>query len=182
MQLADRIFIVDKGSFSVYIIAIRLLLNHSPSEWFSYIQKTPRYKIGAFYIDSAFGVDLVTAFGTGNHDFPFAFRHTAYCAAVGAGEIFMLFIAAALLCLPDSFCNRVKDMIHKPCIFRPPFLQITREHTVDCPNQHDGSNRPENNEDSVIFQEHGYYIQNNGRKQHGRSQIIAAVAAVHESG
>ena len=39
MQLADRTFILSKGSFSVYIIAIRLLLNHSPSEWFSSYKK-----------------------------------------------------------------------------------------------------------------------------------------------
>ena len=39
VQLADRTFILSKGSFSVYIIAIRLLLNHSPSEWFSSYKK-----------------------------------------------------------------------------------------------------------------------------------------------
>ena len=41
MQLADRTFILSKGSFSVYIIAIRLLLNHSPSEWFSSYKNHP---------------------------------------------------------------------------------------------------------------------------------------------
>jgi len=40
VQLADRTFILSKGSFAVYIIAIRLLLNHSPSEWFSSYKKT----------------------------------------------------------------------------------------------------------------------------------------------
>ena len=39
VQLADRTLILSKGSFSVYIIATRLLLNHSPSEWFSYTKK-----------------------------------------------------------------------------------------------------------------------------------------------
>ncbi len=32
VQLADRTLILSKGSFSVYIIAFRLLLNHSPCE------------------------------------------------------------------------------------------------------------------------------------------------------
>ena len=41
VQLADRTFILSKGSFSVYIIAIRLLLNHSPSEWFSSYNNAP---------------------------------------------------------------------------------------------------------------------------------------------
>lgn len=41
VQLADRTFILSKGSFFVYIIAIRLLLNHSPSEWFSDYNKNP---------------------------------------------------------------------------------------------------------------------------------------------
>ena len=40
VQLADRTLILSKGSFSVYIIATRLLLNHSPSEWFTYTIKT----------------------------------------------------------------------------------------------------------------------------------------------
>ena len=40
MQLADRTFILAKGVFVVIIIAIRLLLNHSPSEWFSVYKKT----------------------------------------------------------------------------------------------------------------------------------------------
>ena len=35
VQLADRTSILRKGSFFVIIIATRLLLNHSPSEWFS---------------------------------------------------------------------------------------------------------------------------------------------------
>ena len=39
VQLADRTLILSKGSFSVYIIATRLLLNHSPSEWFSYTKR-----------------------------------------------------------------------------------------------------------------------------------------------
>ena len=39
MQLADRILILAKGVFVVIIIAIRLLLNHSPSEWFSAYKK-----------------------------------------------------------------------------------------------------------------------------------------------
>lgn len=39
VQLADRTLILSKGSFSVYIIATRLLLNHSPSEWFTYTKK-----------------------------------------------------------------------------------------------------------------------------------------------
>ncbi len=42
VQLADRTSILCKGSFSVYIIAIRLLLNHSPSEWFSLYKKRDR--------------------------------------------------------------------------------------------------------------------------------------------
>ena len=43
VQLADRTLILSKGSFSVYIIATRLLLNHSPSEWFSYTKKAAVY-------------------------------------------------------------------------------------------------------------------------------------------
>ena len=34
-------FYFSKGSFLVYIIAIRFLLNHSPSEWFSLYKKRP---------------------------------------------------------------------------------------------------------------------------------------------
>ena len=33
----------SKGSFFVYIFAIRLLLNHSPSEWFSLYKKLPSF-------------------------------------------------------------------------------------------------------------------------------------------
>ena len=39
MQLADRVSILSKGSCFVYIISISLLLNHSPSEWFSIRQE-----------------------------------------------------------------------------------------------------------------------------------------------
>ena len=35
VQLADRTLILKQKEFFVFIIAIRLLLNHSPSEWFS---------------------------------------------------------------------------------------------------------------------------------------------------
>ena len=51
VQLADRTLILSKGSFSVYIIATRLLLNHSPSEWFSYTKKGA-YFSGAFRLCS----------------------------------------------------------------------------------------------------------------------------------
>lgn len=39
MQLADRIFIIAKGVLFVRIIDRSLLLNHSPSEWFSLYNK-----------------------------------------------------------------------------------------------------------------------------------------------
>ena len=39
MQLADRIFIIAKGVLFVRIIDRSLLLNHSPSEWFSLYKK-----------------------------------------------------------------------------------------------------------------------------------------------
>ena len=35
MQLADRTLILKQKEFFVFIIATRLLWNHSPSEWFS---------------------------------------------------------------------------------------------------------------------------------------------------
>jgi hypothetical protein len=41
VQLADRIFIIAKGVLFVRIIDKSLLLNHSPSEWFSLYNKKP---------------------------------------------------------------------------------------------------------------------------------------------
>ena len=41
VQLADRALTLKQREFFVYIIAIRLLLNHSPSEWFSDMQEKP---------------------------------------------------------------------------------------------------------------------------------------------
>lgn len=35
VQLADRTLILKQKEFFVFIIATRLFLNHSPSEWFS---------------------------------------------------------------------------------------------------------------------------------------------------
>lgn len=35
VQLADRTLILKQKEFFVFIIATRLLWNHSPSEWFS---------------------------------------------------------------------------------------------------------------------------------------------------
>ena len=39
MQLADRTLILKQKEFFVFIIATRLLWNHSPSEWFSLYKK-----------------------------------------------------------------------------------------------------------------------------------------------
>lgn len=40
MQLADRTLILKQKEFFVFIIATRLLWNHSPSEWFSLYKKS----------------------------------------------------------------------------------------------------------------------------------------------
>lgn len=40
VQLADRTLILKQKEFFVFIIATRLLWNHSPSEWFSGYKKT----------------------------------------------------------------------------------------------------------------------------------------------
>ena len=54
MQLADRIFIIAKGVLFVRIIDRSLLLNHSPSEWFSVYKNARRhpYKVppGAYLL------------------------------------------------------------------------------------------------------------------------------------
>ena len=39
VQLADRTLILKQKEFFVFIIATRLLWNHSPSEWFSVYKK-----------------------------------------------------------------------------------------------------------------------------------------------
>ena len=44
VQLADRT--KKKKEFFVFIIASRLLLNHSPSEWFSLYKKRPHSQFG----------------------------------------------------------------------------------------------------------------------------------------
>ena len=44
MQLADRTLILKQKEFFVFIIATRLLWNHSPSEWFSLYKKIVRRK------------------------------------------------------------------------------------------------------------------------------------------
>ena len=41
VQLADRTLILKQKEFFVFIIATRLLWNHSPSEWFSLYKKAP---------------------------------------------------------------------------------------------------------------------------------------------
>ena len=46
VQLADRTLILKQKEFFVFIIATRLFLNHSPSEWFSLYKKRPQYQIG----------------------------------------------------------------------------------------------------------------------------------------
>ena len=48
MQLADRIFIIAKGVLFVRIIDKSLLLNHSPSEWFSLYKKGDGRTVIAF--------------------------------------------------------------------------------------------------------------------------------------
>ena len=40
VQLADRTLILKQKEFFVFIIATRLLWNHSPSEWFSLYKKS----------------------------------------------------------------------------------------------------------------------------------------------
>ena len=40
VQLADRTLILKQKEFFVFMIASRLFLNHSPSEWFSLYKKT----------------------------------------------------------------------------------------------------------------------------------------------
>lgn len=42
VQLADRTLILKQKEFFVFIIATRLLWNHSPSEWFSLYKKIHR--------------------------------------------------------------------------------------------------------------------------------------------
>ena len=41
VQLADRTLILKQKEFFVFIIATRLLWNHSPSEWFSLYKRAP---------------------------------------------------------------------------------------------------------------------------------------------
>ena len=42
VQLADRTLILKQKEFFVFIIATRLLWNHSPSEWFSLYKNVSR--------------------------------------------------------------------------------------------------------------------------------------------
>lgn len=42
VQLADRTLILKQKEFFVFMIASRLFLNHSPSEWFSLYKKHRR--------------------------------------------------------------------------------------------------------------------------------------------
>lgn len=42
VQLADRTLILKQKEFFVFMIASRLFLNHSPSEWFSSYKKACR--------------------------------------------------------------------------------------------------------------------------------------------
>ena len=46
VQLADRTLILKQKEFFVFIIATRLLWNHSPSEWFSLYKNVPRLFAG----------------------------------------------------------------------------------------------------------------------------------------
>ena len=46
VQLADRTLILKQEKFFVFIIATRLFLNHSPSEWFSLYKKRPHSQFG----------------------------------------------------------------------------------------------------------------------------------------
>ena len=49
MQLADRTLILKQKEFFVFIIATRLLWNHSPSEWFSLYKKQPPEKAAVLH-------------------------------------------------------------------------------------------------------------------------------------
>ena len=104
----------------------------------------------------------MTAFGTGNHNFPLSFWHTANGVAVGAGKIFVVLIAAALLCLTKTFCNGIIDLVHKPGVFSSALWQIAGEHAEDCPNQQNGGECANHNKCGVIFQEHRNQVQHNG--------------------
>ncbi len=46
VQLADRTLILKQKEFFAFIIATRLFLNHSPSEWFSLYKKRPHSQLG----------------------------------------------------------------------------------------------------------------------------------------
>ena len=48
VQLADRTLILKQKEFFVFIIATRLLWNHSPSEWFSLYKKLPEPSLREF--------------------------------------------------------------------------------------------------------------------------------------
>ena len=47
VQLADRTLILKQKEFFVFIIATRLLWNHSPSEWFSLYKNSRHPKVSA---------------------------------------------------------------------------------------------------------------------------------------
>ena len=61
VQLADRTLILSKGSFSVYIIATRLLLNHSPSEWFSEYKNLETVAVSRFFVVEISGIEPLTS-------------------------------------------------------------------------------------------------------------------------
>ena len=50
VQLADRTLILKQKEFFVFIIATRLLWNHSPSEWFSLYKKPDEQRFVRFFI------------------------------------------------------------------------------------------------------------------------------------
>ena len=50
VQLADRTLILKQKEFFVFIIATRLLWNHSPSEWFSLYKNRRIQRCGGFVV------------------------------------------------------------------------------------------------------------------------------------
>lgn len=130
---------------------------------------------------SAFAVDLAAALGAGDDDLPLAPRHAAHRPAVGAGEILVLLVRPLLLITGSAALDRPPYLLQKAGVLRPALLQIPGEHAVDRDDQQHRGQEADDQVNGLLPDKHIDHIQQKHCPDGGQSQLIRAVASVHET-
>ena len=130
---------------------------------------------------SALSADLAAAFGTGNDDLSLACRHTAYGSASGAGEVLVLLVHPLLPAAAELPLDRPPDLLQKSGVLRPALFQIPGKDPKQRPqHQHCGDKADDAGQERDLFRQHPYDIQQDRAPDGTQTQLIGAVAAIHE--